>query len=147
MDRRFERPAVWQDLRRTDMLYVATVLSMQTAGDRTLREFAGTGPLNEERRPRLEYAAPLALFRSDTARGYRTHDDRLEPSRRGELALSLYLASRRRPLKRGEYIDLLSSPRTASDLPALRLYADEWRKILPRDPMAAAAQRAVRETP
>lgn len=136
MDRGFERERVWRDLKRLDILYPATLLSMQRLGDVSLRALAGKGPLNTEKRPILEYAAPAALFRDTQASAVYAVDDRLDRARAGDLLLARYLAARGRPLARGEYVNLVLGPRAKSELPLVEAFVREWVARFPRDEAA-----------
>jgi spermidine synthase len=129
----YKREAVWKDLHRLEILYPSTVLAMQRSGDASLRSFAGPGPLNTERRPRLEYDAPLAMFRNDTARAVRAFDDRLDPARKDSLLLESYLKARKKPMRAGEYINLVTRKSTPNEPPLVRDWLRQWASRFPSD--------------
>ena len=66
---------------------VASLLSLESMSDRAVRAAAGTGPINRDRRPRLEYAAPRALFLDEESRLLTRFDERLDSSKAGDLLL------------------------------------------------------------
>ena len=59
---RMQRPGVRDDLRRIDIDDPAVLLTLQILSDPTVVRYDGTGPLNTEDHPRLEYQAPEAFF-------------------------------------------------------------------------------------
>jgi spermidine synthase len=87
----FLRPEVRQDLGRVGMRDLAAVLSLQSAGEETVAALAGTGPLNRELRPILEYEAPKAFFNNEDVSVVADHDDRKDPLRCQTLLLGDYL--------------------------------------------------------
>lgn len=62
LDARIAAEHVRQDLARILIPDAATFLSLEMMSSRSVRFFAGAGPLNTEDRPRLEYEAPSASF-------------------------------------------------------------------------------------
>lgn len=59
---RLQQPAVREDLRRVGLDDPKLILSLQMLSDHSVVYFRGTGPLNTEDHPRLEYEAPRAFF-------------------------------------------------------------------------------------
>src|SRR6185312_9302236 len=137
MDAAMKDAAIKQDLLRADIGFPSTLLAMQSAGARTSAAIAGEGPLNEERRPRLEYGAPLALFRGENVTAIRENDDRSDPARASGLLLAAYLKRRGQPLSRSEYFDRVAFPHSVHEKAALEALVKEWRRRYPSDPLAA----------
>jgi predicted membrane-bound spermidine synthase len=144
MERSFQAPGVRADLLRADIAFPATLLAMQSAGPATSAALAGDGPLNEERRPRLEYGAPLALFRGEQITVLRESDDRLDPKFRADLFLARYLKERARPLSREEYLDQAAFPHSVHERRRLDELIAEWRRRYPSDKIAADAARRLK---
>ncbi|MFI5345049.1 MAG: fused MFS/spermidine synthase [Elusimicrobiota bacterium] len=141
MERESRLPAVRRDLARADVNYLTTLLAAQSASERTAAELKGAGPLNEELRPRLEYAAPKAFFLAATAGSVAARDDRDDARRREDLLLAAYLKSRgRRPTKE-EYLDRVVFPHAPHEMAALRDWLGEWKRRYPRDPRYADVVR------
>ncbi|HEX4047349.1 MAG TPA: fused MFS/spermidine synthase [Elusimicrobiota bacterium] len=144
MDRAFKIPAVKADLLRADAGFPATLLAMQSACEDTAAAIGGEGPLNEERRPRLEYGAPLALFRGEKVSVIRENDDRSRAKRRSCLLLASYLKARRRPLTAEEYFDQVVFPHSVYEKPELAELIRDWRRHYPKDALAAEAERRLK---
>jgi spermidine synthase len=141
MDAAMKYPGIKQDLLRADIGFPSTLLAMQSACPGTSAAIGGEGPLNEERRPRLEYGAPLALFRGETVAAIRENDDRSDAERASCLLLSGYLKARKRPLSRSEYFDRVAFPHSVHERDSLRALIEEWRRRYPEDRMAAELAR------
>jgi spermidine synthase len=141
LEKAFARPAVRADLLRADVGFPASLLALQSACPDTAAAVAGEGPLNEERRPRLEYGAPLALFRGENVTAVLDNDDRAGTPRRDCLLLTAYLRARGRPLTALEFFDQAAYPRSVRERPRLAALVAEWRRRYPRDPIAAEAER------
>jgi predicted membrane-bound spermidine synthase len=139
MDRAFQAPAIKKDLARADVGFPATLLAIQSACPETAAALGGGGPLNEERRPRLEYGAPLALFRNERVAAVRENDDRA--ARRACLLLSGYLKARAKPLTQEEYLDRAAFPHSVYEKKRLRELVREWRRRYPNDAVAAEISR------
>jgi spermidine synthase/tetratricopeptide (TPR) repeat protein/MFS family permease len=77
---RLEQPAVQSDLARIEIRDVATFLSLHMIGNERLREYALAGPLNTEKLPLLEYAAPRALFMNQGVGTLARFDERFLPA-------------------------------------------------------------------
>jgi spermidine synthase/uncharacterized membrane protein YeaQ/YmgE (transglycosylase-associated protein family) len=137
-------PLIRADLLRADIAFPATLLAIQSACSETAAKIAGDGPLNEERRPRLEYGAPLALFRGDKVAAIRENDDRVDERRRSCLLLSGYLRARGRPLTREEYFDQVAFPRSAYDRRRIEELVAQWRRRYPDDRYAVEAARRLK---
>jgi len=127
------RPEVRAELERIGITRPATLLSLHIASDGTARSWAGRGPLNTDRFPRLEYLAPRAVFLRETSMLASREEDRPHPARSKGLALWAHLAARGRPLSGEEYREIALYERRRGDLflPAL---AEEWARARPRDP-------------
>ena len=136
MDRALQVPAIKKDLSRADVGFTATLLAIQSACPETAAALGGDGPLNEERRPRLEYGAPLALFRDERVAAVRENDDRIAPERRACLLLYGYLKDRAKPLTKEEYLDRAAFPHSVYERENLRKLVREWRRRYPNDPIA-----------
>jgi predicted membrane-bound spermidine synthase/tetratricopeptide (TPR) repeat protein len=106
MEAAIQRPAAAQDLSRIGISRLPTLLALQSASDRTVRELAGSGRINEDQFPLLEYAAPKALFRMGMSDLVHSRDERLGVRSGQGLALARYLAARGRPLSREEFAEL-----------------------------------------
>lgn len=141
MDAAMKDPGIKQDLLRADIGFPSTLLAMQSASAGTTAAIAGEGPLNEERRPRLEYGAPLALFRGENVTAIRDNDDRSDPAKARLLLLAAYLKARRRPLTREEYFDRVAFPHSVHERKALTALIAEWRRRFPQDRTAAELAR------
>ena len=141
MERAFKDPAIKKDLARADIAFPSTLLAIQSAGPETAAAIAGEGPLNEERRPRLEYGAPLALFRGEQVTAIRENDDRVEPGRVDRLFLTDYLKSRPKPQTQEEYLDRVAFPHSVHEKKRLGELVREWRRRYPKDPLAADIER------
>ncbi|MBI3554384.1 MAG: hypothetical protein HY077_17950 [Elusimicrobia bacterium] len=139
MEKAFIAPAVWNDLRRTGLSALSTFLGMQSASEASVREMAGTGPLNEDRRPLLEYGAPKSFFRADRVRVVNDHDDRADAASAGSLMLAGYLKARGRPMERREFMDRIAFPHSVFEERVLRRLVSDWMRRYPRDPKAALA--------
>jgi hypothetical protein len=146
MDRELEKPAIKKDLARADVTFPATLLAIQSACPETAAALGGSGPLNEERRPRLEYGAPLALFRGEQVAAIHANDDRDEPERRSCLLLSGYLKARARPLSKNEYLDWVAFPHSVHEKKTLVDLVREWRRRYPKDALAADISRRLEAT-
>jgi spermidine synthase len=141
MDRAARIPGVRSDLMRAYVGFPATLLSMQSACAETAAAMGGDGPLNEERHPRLEYGAPLALFRNDKVSALVDGDDRAGKTPRPCLLLPRYLKARGRSLSSEEYMDQSMFPRGVRESVSLSALILEWHRRFPRDPIAADAAR------
>jgi hypothetical protein len=138
MESEFARPAVAEDLERVKIRRLTTLLQFQSAAEATVASIAGDGgPLNEERRPRLEYGAPVAFFRNDVVSVVDARDDRRGPVPNGELLLSRYLRERGRPLTADEYLDRVLFSELIYERPLIAAWIAEWRRRYPRDGRAA----------
>jgi spermidine synthase len=144
MERELRLPAVRRDLARADVNALTTLLSAQMAGADSVRGMEGTGPLNEERRPRLEYGAPKAFFRAARVSLIAARDDRDDDRRREGLLLAQDLQVRRRPLTKEEYLDLMVFPHAPHEMPRVRALLREWKARYPRDPRAADVERILK---
>jgi spermidine synthase len=76
LKRKFEIPAVKADLDRIEVRDPVTILSLEMVSERPVREYAGSGPLNTENKPVLEYSAPRAFFVNRGARDLGRFDER-----------------------------------------------------------------------
>ncbi len=76
MKKKFELARVKSDLDNINMPDVATLLSMQVASERTVKEFAGYGEVNTEKLPYLEYWAPRSFFINAGVHHFVTYDER-----------------------------------------------------------------------
>ncbi|MFA5138859.1 MAG: fused MFS/spermidine synthase [Elusimicrobiota bacterium] len=132
MRRRFEEPAVSEDLKRIGIRRFATVLSLNLASDPDVRLIAGQGPLNEDRFPVLEYEAPKAFYSNEPSNLIRGHDARLAQEARPGLFLPLYLSARGQGLSREEFKDA-AEYHGRFEYPLHRLYVEEWLRRFPRD--------------
>jgi hypothetical protein len=141
MDRAFALPGVKKDLVRADVGFPATLLAIQSACPDTAAAAGGAGPLNEERRPRLEYGAPLALFRGEHVAVVRENDDRADARRRPCLLLSGYIKARGKPLSQDEYLDRAAFPHSVYEKKILDDMVREWRRRYPKDALAAEISR------
>ncbi len=141
MERAAKLPEVAADLLRADVSFPATLLAIQSACAETAAAAAGDGPFNEERRPRLEYGAPLALFQDDHVSVVSNDDDRADPKRRSCLIASAYLKARGRPLSDAEYLDQVAFPHGIKERWGLAALIAEWGRRYPKDPIAADAAR------
>jgi hypothetical protein len=140
LERAFARPSVAADLERVKIGRLSTLLQLQSAGEATVASLAGeAGPLNEERRPRLEYGAPLAFFRNDVVSALGARDDRRVPALSGGLLLSRYLRERGRPLSSPEYMDRVIFSELVYERPLIADWLAEWRRRYPRDRAAVEA--------
>lgn len=74
---KFRNDRVLQNLARIQITDVNTLLSLQSLTEASLEEYSGTGELNTEDRPLLEYSAPRAFFVNLGARRFAAYDDRL----------------------------------------------------------------------
>jgi spermidine synthase len=140
MERAFKSPAIKNDLALADVWFPSTLLAIQSACPETAAALGGEGPLNEERRPRLEYGAPLALFRGEQVAAIRENDDRAEPGRPC-LLLSRYLKARARRLSREEYLDRAAFPHSVHEKKILADMIGEWRRRFPADALPADIAR------
>lgn len=145
MERRLLEPRVRESLGQADVVYLSSLLSLQSQTDATAAELAGTGPLNRDRFPRLESGAPKALFARATARLVRERNDRLNPDRRGGLYLERYLAARGRKLLASEYLDSCVFPRAAVEKALALACAEEWSAAYPADRRAKEVLASVRQ--
>ncbi|MBI3552971.1 MAG: hypothetical protein HY077_10690 [Elusimicrobia bacterium] len=138
MERAFLAPEVRGDLRRCGITALSTLLSLQSASEATVRAMAGSGPLNEDRRPLLEYGAPRAFFEDSRAGVVDEADDRADPASARSLLLAAYLGERGRPLEKREFMERMVFPRGGFEKKFLKELAQEWHSRYPR----AAAVRA-----
>ncbi|MBI3195672.1 MAG: hypothetical protein HYZ34_14575, partial [Ignavibacteriae bacterium] len=76
MHKKFEIPRVKSDLENIQMPDVATLLSMQVASEKTVKEYAGYGEVNTEKLPFLEYWAPRSFFINAGVHQFVTYDER-----------------------------------------------------------------------
>jgi hypothetical protein len=134
MEREFALPSVRADLARAQVGELTTLLAAQSQSEATASALAGEGPLNEELRPRLEYAAPKAFFLAASAGSVAARDDRDDPARREDLLLASYLAQRRRPPTKAEYLDRMVFPHAPHEMAALKDWLADWKRRYPRDP-------------
>jgi spermidine synthase len=140
MERAMRDAGIKKDLARADVGFPATLLAIQSACPRTAAALAGDGPLNEERRPRLEYGAPLAFFRGEQVTAIRENDDRAA-GRRDCLLLTGYLKARGKPLSDDEYLDRVAFPHSVHEKKTLDELVAEWRRHYPADRLAAEIAR------
>ena len=139
MERAFARPEVAANLESIQMGRLSTLLQLQSAGEATVAALAGkVGPLNEERRPRLEYGAPLAFFRNDVVAALDARDDRRDPALNIDLILSRYLRERGSPLSAEEFLDRVIFSKLIYERPLIADWIAEWHRRYPRDPRAKA---------
>lgn len=137
-DRDILAKPVFDDFNRAGLHTVAALLSLQTASDETARAMAGSGPLNRDRRPLLEYSAPVAYFRGDSSDLIDREDDRVaSPERRSRLLLASYRAARP-PLRAIEYMDVVSVRHSTAERRVLGSFLEEWSRAYPRDERALA---------
>ena len=144
MERALQAKPAREDLARADVNTLAVLLSLQSAGEDSVRVMGGDGPLNEELRPRLEYGAPKAFFRAASAGLPAAHDDRADPVRRDGLLLGRYLAERGRGLTKEEYLDFMIFPHAPHEMPLVRERLSEWRRRFPGDPRARGVTEVLR---
>ncbi|MEW5800353.1 MAG: fused MFS/spermidine synthase [Bacteroidota bacterium] len=90
---------VSKDLARVDLNHIPSILSLQSLSSKQAKDYAGTGILNTEDKPYLEYTAPRALFASKGVNEYRFYDERSNIVSE-DLFLSIY--NRRFPLSSGD---------------------------------------------
>lgn len=88
---RFENPKVREDLGRLGIRSVPSVLSLQVASDKRVRQAAGKGAVHEDLFPRLEYEAPKAFFLGNYSELLSLYDERQGPGKGSALYLSKYL--------------------------------------------------------
>jgi predicted membrane-bound spermidine synthase len=133
MESGLRRPGAAKDLARLGIGRLPTLLALQNASDRTVRELAGSGRINEDQFPLLEYAAPRALFRMGASDLILARDERLG-SRSGQgLALARLLAARGTPLSREEFAELAGFQARRGGALAVPLL-QEWARRFPADP-------------
>lgn len=144
MERRLLDPKVRESLARADAVFVSSLLYLQSQTERSAAELAGEGPLNRDRFPRLESAAPRALFKRAAARLVRERNDRLNPERRRDLYLERYVAARGRRLSASEYLDSCVFPRAAVEKAVALSCAQDWAAAYPADKRAREVLDSVR---
>ncbi|HBL15306.1 MAG TPA: hypothetical protein DD417_00705 [Elusimicrobia bacterium] len=103
----FGLPAVRRDLERAGITRLATLLSLQSGGDASVRERAGPGALNRDRHMVLESLAPRAHFLGGLAWRVYGDEDGLLPGRRAELALEALRREAGTELSEPEYEEIL----------------------------------------
>jgi predicted membrane-bound spermidine synthase len=145
MDRAFDARAVREDMRRVGVGRLSTLLAAQSAGEERVLAMSGSGPLNVELRPRLEYGAPKAFFHGQAVALADAHDERVDTLRRDGLLLALYARARGRPLSSEEYMDLMTFPYGAREKEILSKLILEWKAAHPRDPTAAETARMLKK--
>ncbi|NUN14298.1 MAG: fused MFS/spermidine synthase [Myxococcales bacterium] len=86
---RFGLPEIVSDLERVGIVGLPSLLSLQLLSENTARNLRlrATG-LNRDIHPRLEFLAPIGLFRGDRATRFDTIDQRLEPLAHTDLLLN-----------------------------------------------------------
>ncbi|HBL16304.1 MAG TPA: hypothetical protein DD417_05970 [Elusimicrobia bacterium] len=107
MEAAVARPPVQEELRRLGLGRLSTLLSLQAGSDAAVRRAAGTGPLNRDRAPLLEYRAPLALYLNGVSGLVGALDERRPPANGRGLAMAEYLPRRGRPFDRAELRELV----------------------------------------
>jgi predicted membrane-bound spermidine synthase len=145
MDRAFGAPAVREDMRRVGVGRLSTLLAAQSAGEEGALAMSGSGPLNEELRPRLEYGAPKAFFHGQAVALADARDERADSARRGDLLLARYARDRGLALTREEYMDLMTFSHGAREKLILNELLREWKRDHPRDPTAAETSRLLKK--
>jgi len=133
MERMFASGPVAADLARAGMTKLPTLLSLQTAGDASVRELAGDGPLNTDLVPRLEYMAPKAFARGGRSRRVYERDDRLDSRRREGLLAASYLKGRGRALRADELVEILLYRRGSGEESVLEGVREELLRRYPRE--------------
>jgi spermidine synthase/MFS family permease len=86
---RLARPAVREDLGRTDIHDLFGLLAKQVHSEQGQLEFAGAGPINTDDHNQLEYAAPVAFFLHNLET--RVQDERRSPHGSARLWLHRYM--------------------------------------------------------
>ncbi|MBI5239724.1 MAG: fused MFS/spermidine synthase [Elusimicrobia bacterium] len=132
MESEFGRPAVAKDLSRLGISRLTTLLALQSASGRTVRELAGSGRVNEDQFPLLEYAAPKALFRMGASDLVLARDERLGSRSGQSLALARRIAARGGPLSREEFAELAGFQTRRGGALAVPLLR-EWSRRFPTD--------------
>lgn len=136
MTRRMKEDAVFQDLARVGVDSTTAFLGRQVLGPAGAARLAGSGPMNTDDLPILEFQAPVAMYADSVPFAFKRSDERVLGGR--ELFSVEYL--RLRPMDAAACISLImsySDPRT--DNPALaaallRYFNSRW----PGDPNALA---------
>lgn len=119
---------VRRDFERISIRSLAAFLGRQCLGAQQMTKLAGSGPINTDDLPIIEYQAPVAIYARSTASGLVSSDQRLLSGK--GLFSTAYLGARR--LNSSECISLLESycdrrtenPRLQAAL--LRYYNNRW---------------------
>lgn len=133
MEAALQRPAAAQDLSRLGIGRLPTLLALQSASDPTVRELAGSGRVNQDQFPLLEYAAPRALFHMGISDLVFTRDERLGRRSGQSLLLARWLAARGRPLALAEFAELGEFQFRRRGTLAVP-FLEEWARRFPADP-------------
>jgi spermidine synthase len=130
---------VQTDLHRIKINTLATLLSLQLASDKTVREMSGNGPINSDLLPLLEYHVPKAFFLDIESDLAYFHDERLFPIKNSRHLLSMYLSERKYPLSQSELKDMVEFHKENETNIAKGLIV-EWARRFPTDPEALWAR-------
>jgi spermidine synthase/tetratricopeptide (TPR) repeat protein len=129
MEAEFQLPAVRADLEPIGLGRFPALLALQAAGDAAFRRAGGSGPLNRELSPLLEFQAARSMFLKGTSDLFETAD---EQDGAGALRLGSYLSSRRRPLDADEFRAICAYAE-GFRRPFLRRLLDAWAASRPAD--------------
>jgi spermidine synthase len=88
---RLNEPRIRAELSRLKISSLTTLLSLQISGDKSVREAAGKGSVNQDLFPILEYEAPKAFFLGRASGLLTAFDERLRPPVSSSLYLAAYL--------------------------------------------------------
>jgi spermidine synthase/tetratricopeptide (TPR) repeat protein len=142
--KRWARPDVAADLARAGIDRPVTLLSLQIGSNEAVREWAGEGPLNRDRFPRLEYAAPKGRFLRKRANLLFIEDEGARPDRSGGLFLAKHLTRRGAPLTPGEY-DAIDAFHAGYRYRFRERHSRDWMNAFPDDPRSWLAAARVDE--
>jgi tetratricopeptide (TPR) repeat protein len=131
-------PEVAKELSELGIKTLPTALSLQTGGNAAARALAGTGRINEDQFPVLEYEAPKALFSRSISDALYSQDQR--QTRRGleTMLLTEYLRGRGKPLTPKEFENLVEFHSRTHGMMAVP-FLREWIRRYPDDQKAAWA--------
>ncbi len=130
MERRYDRPAIRNDLARIQISNLAGLLSHYALSQQRLQAVLTPGPLNRVGHQRLEYSAPRSFFRDEGALFMQRSDPLLRRESPSDIFLDRYIAYRATegdPVRRAELEDVarLYGPRVAPALTARARRAPE----------------------
>jgi hypothetical protein len=136
VEKRFALPGVNKSLSGIKINRIATLLSTQIADNHILREIAGTGDINEDRYPVLEYQAPKAYFMKSTIQSLMEKDLRLKDIKESDSFIAQYIGKKNGVLETQDFANLVEFHSRWSAKKFTEHLILAWQEQFPHNPDA-----------